>query len=677
MACVVGEARAVHWLRLAGVERERGVYADLKSRVRTDAQPKLVHQVDLDVMRTWGDDGDGSRAARREALTSVLLAHAILDSDVGYVQGMNYMVAPALQAGVAAASPPTEEDEEVAFWWLEHCVAQLLPPGCYGTGLRGLHLEQAVLLRLLEKALPAVAARLEALGAALPLLTSGWFLTLYQTQLPPAVALDAFDAFAARALQPLQLALALFTAAAGPIAAANELGAVLLALNAACAEPSILKTAAGVRLPPEAEVEGVRAAAAAQLALEAQALQVRRELQVVQRETHFDYKAVERLQAQFRVAAAASPRGSGDEEFAIDLSQFKKIVKTTLGLEGAFAEALFAAADASGDGLLQFQELASALSVMCRGSREERVALCFRAWDADGSGGIDRQELAALINAMEGVVHGEAVANVRETFSSGPSSLHSPNVGSLVENIFAVYDADANGTIELDEFERAVELMPLLRSWFDDDDQSVRPCGVTAIGEPTVWAKDASADCCHACAAKFDLVRPAPRSPARAAAVRASARRAPCASHSPSLPLSHPPTLAASAHAGAPQAPLPAVRPDLLRPMRQDARARHGLRRARPLVQRVLPRRVGAALRQAAGAPADVRARAHRRLLPARRLVALVGLPARGLVRSRRVAQLAHPGRRRHRVRRQPARAREDLRAMRRPPPHSTLGLKI
>ena len=206
--------RAARWLSDAGVATCDATYAELKRRI-ADALSSTVAdvplpeevktQIELDLPRT-PLGGDAEWATRSGALRSVLLAYALHEPEVGYVQGMHYMAAAALLPGSTAESPPSELDERRAFWWLTHCVAHLLPPGCYGPGMRGLQLEQAVLLRLLQREAPAVATRLESLGVAVGLLTSGWFLTLYQAQLPGSVALEALDAFAARRVAPLQLA---------------------------------------------------------------------------------------------------------------------------------------------------------------------------------------------------------------------------------------------------------------------------------------------------------------------------------------------------------------------------------------------------------------------------------------------------------------------------------------
>ena len=65
------------------------------------------------------------------------------------------------------------------------------------------------------------------------------------------------------------------------------------ALQAACAEPTILQRASAVRMPSAGQYEALRGKAAAQLALEAKVVEVRRELIAAQRNTRFDFASVQ------------------------------------------------------------------------------------------------------------------------------------------------------------------------------------------------------------------------------------------------------------------------------------------------------------------------------------------------------------------------------------------------
>ena len=88
---------------------------------------------------------------------------------------------------------------------------------------------------------------------------------------------------------------------------------------------------------------------------------MRRELLDAQRGTRFDRQSILRLQRQFQAVCTAHHTD------AIDAALFARVLRASMGeVDSTLALRLFAAADASGDGKLQFKELATALSVLCQ-----------------------------------------------------------------------------------------------------------------------------------------------------------------------------------------------------------------------------------------------------------------------------------------------------------------------
>jgi TBC1 domain family member 2A len=148
----------------------------------------FVHQINLDVPRTfpncaWVQSEPGQASIRR-----VLLAFAHHNPRVGYCQGMNYVAALLLLA--------LGHDEEEAFWVLASLIDDdrgILYQDMYADGLAGCHVEMRSLGELVEAKLPRLAAHMAALRCDMSLLATDWFLCLYSTSLPSETVARVWD----------------------------------------------------------------------------------------------------------------------------------------------------------------------------------------------------------------------------------------------------------------------------------------------------------------------------------------------------------------------------------------------------------------------------------------------------------------------------------------------------
>ena len=61
---------------------------------------------------------------------------------------------------------------------------------------------------------------------------------------------------------------------------------------------------------------------------------------------------------------------------------------------------LFKTFDADGNGVVDFAELASGLSILCGGSRDDKVAAAFELFDANGDGVITKEEMATYLASV-------------------------------------------------------------------------------------------------------------------------------------------------------------------------------------------------------------------------------------------------------------------------------------
>jgi Ca2+-binding EF-hand superfamily protein len=105
-------------------------------------------------------------------------------------------------------------------------------------------------------------------------------------------------------------------------------------------------------------------------------------------QTYFDMDELLLLYTGFQQASTSKSiiHNISKEEFGKMLPFFDPII----------LRSLFQAIDIDGTGTLNFFEYATALSIMCRGTVEERVRFAFFICDLDGSGLVEREELKVL-----------------------------------------------------------------------------------------------------------------------------------------------------------------------------------------------------------------------------------------------------------------------------------------
>eukprot|EP01135_Chromosphaera_perkinsii_P004656 Nk52_evm5s293 gene=Nk52_evmTU5s293 len=117
-------------------------------------------------------------------------------------------------------------------------------------------------------------------------------------------------------------------------------------------------------------------------------------LRMLQRDTHFDQVELEALYEQFK---SLSTIESG--EGGIDKETFEQCLGP-LGLEkNLITERIFKFFDQDGDGVINFLELVCGLSVLCKGSQEEKIEYAFKGYDLDNNGFISRHELYKMFKA--------------------------------------------------------------------------------------------------------------------------------------------------------------------------------------------------------------------------------------------------------------------------------------
>ena len=108
---------------------------------------------------------------------------------------------------------------------------------------------------------------------------------------------------------------------------------------------------------------------------------------------------------------------------------------------------MFDAFDTDHDGTVDSQELSSGLSVLCGGSRDEKVRAAFALYDVNGDGFIDLEEMVAYLASVFKVLF-EASPETQEAMQVEPDYL--ARVTAL--QAFEEADLDHDGQLSYDEF---------------------------------------------------------------------------------------------------------------------------------------------------------------------------------------------------------------------------------
>ncbi|KAJ2858982.1 GTPase-activating protein [Coemansia aciculifera] len=203
-------ARAVHlgiptpirgtvWQLMSGSRAEAellgAAFRRLQGQALDEGQLKDEKLIRQDVARTFPRDAYFREAGGpgQEGLYSVLRAYSLYDADVGYCQGLAFVVGPLL------LHMPDEE----AFCVLVRLMAAYGLRGHFLPAMDDLHLRLFQLDHVLHATLPRLAKHLDQQGVRPTMYASQWLMTLFAYRLPLHLAVRLFDVVFAEGLDAL------------------------------------------------------------------------------------------------------------------------------------------------------------------------------------------------------------------------------------------------------------------------------------------------------------------------------------------------------------------------------------------------------------------------------------------------------------------------------------------
>lgn len=192
---IPGEHRAQVWMDLSGARNRMTKNPNLYNQLlRQSPKPEdeaklrqMESQIEIDLDRTFPDnihfDGTSLADDKKKMLSNVLKAYGRHHSDVGYCQGINYLVGILLII---------TRSEEKSFWLLTSMMEDILP-SYYDKSMAHTLAELGVLDELVRDRLPSVAEKMSDIHKPWMLIASKWFICLFVDVLPIETALRVWD----------------------------------------------------------------------------------------------------------------------------------------------------------------------------------------------------------------------------------------------------------------------------------------------------------------------------------------------------------------------------------------------------------------------------------------------------------------------------------------------------
>lgn len=166
-------------------ETEQQQLEDLnKPDVPAAANARAWGAIKLDISRTY-PSMQFFRNEGQQQLFRVLRAYAFYDPEVGYVQGMNFLVACLLWHGT----------EEQAFWTLVAMMERYDMRSMFLPGLPGLQKRSGVVEQLIAQHFPDLMQHLLDVGISSQLVSTDWLLTLFSYSVPLEPLAELWDLF--------------------------------------------------------------------------------------------------------------------------------------------------------------------------------------------------------------------------------------------------------------------------------------------------------------------------------------------------------------------------------------------------------------------------------------------------------------------------------------------------
>ncbi|XP_059615647.1 Kv channel-interacting protein 4-like isoform X2 [Phlebotomus argentipes] len=154
--------------------------------------------------------------------------------------------------------------------------------------------------------------------------------------------------------------------------------------------------------------------------------------------TRFNEAEIKRIYRGFK---AECPSGVVREDtFKLIYSQF--FMQSGLANSGPYAHYVFNTLDQDNSGIINFEDFIQTLSILSRGSLEEKLTWTFALYDINGDGYVTKEEMTDIVTAIYDMVE----------LAPSETRAIEERIKTKVDALFQKMDTNRDGVVTLDEF---------------------------------------------------------------------------------------------------------------------------------------------------------------------------------------------------------------------------------
>eukprot|EP01119_Soliformovum_irregulare_P016309 TRINITY_DN46_c0_g1_i1.p2 TRINITY_DN46_c0_g1~~TRINITY_DN46_c0_g1_i1.p2 ORF type:complete len:234 (+),score=74.28 TRINITY_DN46_c0_g1_i1:57-758(+) len=173
----------------------------------------------------------------------------------------------------------------------------------------------------------------------------------------------------------------------------------------------------------------------------------------LQEQTNFDKVEVSKLYETFMSISNGGHTPLDRETFRKGLGLLESAGLKNLD-DSPFVDRLFSLLDVNGDARVDLTEFITGLSLLCKGTPEEKLKFSFKAYDLDGNGFITKDELALMFkSAWIAGFRALCATHGNDDLSMEDLNEFSEEMANLfAENAFETLDQNGDGRLSFEEF---------------------------------------------------------------------------------------------------------------------------------------------------------------------------------------------------------------------------------
>ncbi|KAH3746126.1 TBC1 domain family member 2B [Pelomyxa schiedti] len=391
--------RADLWKKLSGacelqLNEEPGYYAQLISNSSSVIQTTVREEIERDLGRTFPHHTLFSQVDSSivQSMRRILYAYSTRNRSVGYCQGMNMLT------GWMLLFLPEEDT-----FWILCAIVEYICPLYYTQNMMGCQIDLRVFGDLVKQNHPKEFEHLESLCISLPLVTTRWFLCAFITVVPSETCLRIWDAFLLHGTMILfRAGVALIRLCSKKFMSADSTLQVVKFFQDFPAtvfnHSKLFKLIEAMSHITYKRVEFMHAKYEDELKRETEEIHRARDVQHLARFTSFTREELERFWDQVSKLNNVDRNTRGSVVF--NFEQFQGILSSIVPGWQPNTPAmlqLFKIFDENGDNRLDFRELMTGLSLLSKGSLEDKLMLCFRTYDPENKGYISKSAVVDML----------------------------------------------------------------------------------------------------------------------------------------------------------------------------------------------------------------------------------------------------------------------------------------